>query len=827
MLSRSRKVALFAAIATMAQLASGYYTWTFFPTRNAPGIPARFDLSALPGKTVSYFISEQGPSKFMPGDNFAKLISQIQAAASTWNNVASSDLRVAFGGLSSVGSATQSLPGIDVVFDDDMPPGLEAYTRPVFGANANGFVPIQRAAIHLRSDLTVKQQASYTDSYFLTVVHEFGHALGLQHSLSSGVMSTWTRATTKARPLSDDDVAGLAFLYPAAGFSDATGAITGRVAQSGTGVNMASVVALSTTTGKAVSALTNPDGTFRIAGVTPGQYYVYAHPLPLALGSEAGPADIVPPTDERGTAIPANTGFSTRFFPGTTDWKQATVISVNAGASTDNINFAADRRTAPAFSTVFTYGFQGDVAVPAPSLSQAAYLLFYSPEAQSNGKLASGLGVSIVGAAAGLRQDTLAVHQASYTRVVVDPAQVSSALPAALALTLNNDLYVLPAAFTMVPSGPPSVTSVSGDSNAITVNGTNFSADSRVMFDGVAAKVVRADKGSLVVTPPVATANYMASIAVLSSDGQSSTQGLGQVSAPVYLFQSGGVNPVFGLNNPSLVAGTDTWVEISGYGDLSFVDGQVSVGFGSSDITVRKIWVVNSSVMRLNLSIATGAQPGPVKVTVASGLQVVTLSSTQIVAPTRQPSMMVPVYNQATGLAGVPAGGTAVVNMNSLPSSLSGWTVTVGDTTADYKLLDNGQLAIQVPSAAQSGTVPVKLRNPSGDTVSTVLVQIDPPPPTILSISSILGGTIDGNNPAHAGDIVSLKVAGLTDQQGNIVSGIRVVAGGVTSTPHATFTTDGNVNLDVALSSNLQPGSVSLFVQVDTRISIPVVISVR
>ena len=198
MLSRSRKVALFAAIATMAQLASGYYTWTFFPTRNAPGIPARFDLSALPGKTVSYFISEQGPSKFMPGDNFAKLISQIQAAAATWNNVASSDLRVAFGGLSSVGSATQSLPGIDVVFDDDMPPGLEAYTRPVFGANANGFVPIQRAAIHLRSDLTVKQQASYTDSYFLTVVHEFGHALGLQQTQGMLLTDSWYWDTSDA-----------------------------------------------------------------------------------------------------------------------------------------------------------------------------------------------------------------------------------------------------------------------------------------------------------------------------------------------------------------------------------------------------------------------------------------------------------------------------------------------------------------------------------------------------------------------------------------------------------------------------------------------------
>src|SRR5438552_19131977 len=102
----NRILALVVGIAAMSSISYGYYYWTYFAGRTGPfvAIPKKFDLNLLTNKTVSYFISEQQPGPLVTGDSFAAIASQIRLAASVWDGVATSDLRVKFGGIANVSS---------------------------------------------------------------------------------------------------------------------------------------------------------------------------------------------------------------------------------------------------------------------------------------------------------------------------------------------------------------------------------------------------------------------------------------------------------------------------------------------------------------------------------------------------------------------------------------------------------------------------------------------------------------------------------------------------------------------------------------------------
>jgi len=261
-----RLLSMVAGLTVLSSVASGYYHFVYFAGRSGSFNPInlQFDLSKLTNNTVYYFISDQGPNVFVPGDSFPAVISELQLAAKAWNSFPqASVLNLEYGGLSN--SATQqSAPGIDVVFDDNnIAPGILAQTKvstyadvSFIANNPTSFLPILRSRIQFRKDLTVTvpQQASYYDSSFTIMVHEFGHAIGLQHTLTSAAMSTYiTRSTTKAMPIAADDIAGVALMYPAAGYLSTTGSIQGQVTLNGSGVNLASVVAISPVTGVAIS----------------------------------------------------------------------------------------------------------------------------------------------------------------------------------------------------------------------------------------------------------------------------------------------------------------------------------------------------------------------------------------------------------------------------------------------------------------------------------------------------------------------------------------------------------------------------------------------
>jgi len=102
MRNAARRLGLVAVAGLVASSASfGYYHFVHYLTRTAPFNPVyeKFDVNALPNKTVQFRISDQGPTQLAPNDTLPGVYSQIRAAARVWNGVEASDLRIAFGGL--------------------------------------------------------------------------------------------------------------------------------------------------------------------------------------------------------------------------------------------------------------------------------------------------------------------------------------------------------------------------------------------------------------------------------------------------------------------------------------------------------------------------------------------------------------------------------------------------------------------------------------------------------------------------------------------------------------------------------------------------------
>jgi len=127
-----KAAALVLGWALSVSSAGAYYHFVHYTSKTAPynPVPEKFDLTALPNNTVSVFVSTTGPQKLTQIDGLPSILTQIKQAALAWNSVASSDIRVAFGGLFVDGTA-ESTPSAEVVFDDEIPPGLLAYTVPV------------------------------------------------------------------------------------------------------------------------------------------------------------------------------------------------------------------------------------------------------------------------------------------------------------------------------------------------------------------------------------------------------------------------------------------------------------------------------------------------------------------------------------------------------------------------------------------------------------------------------------------------------------------------------------------------------------------------
>jgi len=778
-----------AAAFLLALPTQAYYQYVHFAGRTGPFTPIyeKFDLNALPNKTVTFFVSDQSPTAYAPNDSLGSVLSQVKQALATWNGVASSDLRVAFGGIENQNQLISNTPGGNVIFID-LPPGVIGLGGPTTSTTSNGsFFPITYSTVMLSRDTNQGAGASYLEAFFTTAVHEVGHALGLQHTWTGSAMSqAVVRNTSRARPLDADDIAGLSVLYGKPGWAAGFGSMSGRVTYAnGQPVALASVVAIAPS-GSAISSLTNPDGTYQIQGLPANQsYLVYVHPLPPdAIASGEG---LRRPVDQNMVPIdPSASAFQTLFFgsPMTDDPQRAQSILITAGSIVNGVNFAVPQRAAVPTYDVVTY-YELDTAarkyVPASSpTTVVGYPAFISTtqvpalviaQAAAPAVLPNPVSMTILGgfAPAPFNAPTWPTVW-PYSPGVLDayffvPVGAGTG-PRHLVITFANDMYVLPNGVDVVQKGPPQVNSVTPNPDgSVTVAGAGFTADSSVYFDGLKATVTvpfsgSDASGSITVVPPPGAPGQTSTITVYNSDGQNSMI-LQDDDPPVYNYPAAPAPQINTVSVTSLPANSSAAIDIT-TSNTNLVDGQVTVGFGSDDVTVRRVWVLSPTHLVANVVVAPNAALAATEISVISGFQVVWQPGAFQTQPARAgfPFLALPVVNADPSQSTIYPGAIASIYGQNLALSPTSAQVTLNDVPVQLQFVSAGQINFVIPAAGiPVGPATLKLNN-GAVSAFPVMVQIDSPPPAIVAITNQSNQPLAGNS-VGVNDVLNLYVTGL------------------------------------------------------------------
>jgi uncharacterized protein (TIGR03437 family) len=409
----------------------------------------------------------------------------------------------------------------------------------------------------------------------------------------------------------------------------------------------------------------------------------------------------------------------------------------------------------------------------------------------------------------------------------------STDTPRHLVFSANNDIYVQPSGFFHVQRQPPAIASIlpvsEGSTRLAVISGLNLLEATRVLFDGVPALVRSFDDftGTLTVMPPPAPIGHRANVTALNPDGQSSLFIHGD-SPPVYtyapetLFASAA--PVFMATPSMLPAGVESMIQIDAAG-TNFMDGMVSVGFGTSDVVAKRVWVVSPTRLLVNVAVSPAAQVSGYTVTIASGLNVLTQPFAMQVLPVNARAFWLRSGVSAFGSEqpSVSAGSIALLRVGNVAAPLTmSATVFLNDRQLPVLAVNGNDIAFQIPASTAVGPAVVRVEA-NGERSMPIILPVDPPPPRIVSVTSG-SRLLDANRPGHAGEMINLFVTNL-NTTGSAVDPSRLVVsiGGIHVNAASVSQAGEGHKVTLAIPSHSPVGAeVPVSLEIDERTSEPV-----
>jgi len=364
--------------------------------------------------------------------------------------------------------------------------------------------------------------------------------------------------------------------------------------------------------------------------------------------------------------------------------------------------------------------------------------------------------------------------------------------PRHLVLTFANDMYILPNAVVVADQNPPAASSVTANQDgSVTVTGVGLASGSRIFFDGLEAAVETPFSGSLLtgsvaVVPPPGYSGQQANLVVYNEDGQSSmtldsvalAYGTAlPVPPPTYSYPAAG-QTTFGVTPSAVASGVSARVDLT-VSNMNLVDGQVTLGFGTSDVSVSKMWLLSPTHLVANVVVSPNASLTSSEISLISGFKVASEASAFRTLPGNPSTPSLGnVTNGILSQATIFPGGYGSLYGSNLAQSEAAAQLTLNGERALIVYAAEDQINFLVPVDLPPGMVNLVLNNGLG--VSPALaVLIGMPPPSVQSISRASGAPLDATHPAVPGDSLNVRVSGLDPTAAGNTGRVSVTAGGV------------------------------------------------